>query len=394
MAARDLSVISTPPPNRYPIETQVVRFSETLLRDAIHYELSRGGQVFVVQNRIEHIQELAGVIQRLIPEAKIAVGHGQIDGKKLESIMMGFMENEYDILVSTTIIENGLDVSNANTILINNAHHFGLSDLHQMRGRVGRSNKKAFCYFITPPYSAMTDEARKRMTALEQFSELGSGIHIAMKDLEIRGAGDLLGGEQSGFINEIGFETYQKIMAEAIDELKNSEFKDLYEAPIEDENKAFALETQMDADIEMLFPDDYINNTSERLKLYTTLNGLSNESELDAFEKELIDRFGPIPDETKDLLLAVQVKWICNYMGMEKVVMKKGKFLGYFIANQQSDYYQSARFRKVLAFVQAHSKQCSLKEKQTRSGLRLLLVIEGVHKVNSAYKLLSNFTAS
>ena len=234
------------------------------------------------------------------------------------------------VLVSTTIIESGLDVSNANTIFINNANNFGLSDLHQMRGRVGRSNKKAFCYFITPPYEVMTADARKRIQALEQFTALGSGFNIAMKDLEIRGAGDILGGEQSGFINEIGFETYQKIMAEAIDELKQSEFKDLYETPEEDSNKAFASETQMDADIEMLFPDDYVNSTSERLNLYTTLNGLTNDAELDAFENELIDRFGPIPEETKDLLLAVQVKWISNYMGMEKSRDEKRQVLGLF----------------------------------------------------------------
>ncbi|MDO7544233.1 MAG: DEAD/DEAH box helicase, partial [Flavobacteriaceae bacterium] len=285
MAARDLSVINTAPPNRYPIESNVVRFNETLIREAISYEIQRDGQVFFIHNRIENITEVAGLIQRLVPDARVGIGHGQMEGKKLENLMKAFMGGEFDVLVSTTIIESGLDVSNANTIFINNANNFGLSDLHQMRGRVGRSNKKAFCYFITPPYEVMTADARKRIQALEQFTALGSGFNIAMKDLEIRGAGDILGGEQSGFINEIGFETYQKIMAEAIDELKNSEFKDLYEAPIEDENKAFALETQMDADIEMLFPDDYINNTSERLKLYTTLNGLSNESELDAFEK-------------------------------------------------------------------------------------------------------------
>ncbi len=394
MAARDLSVINTAPPNRYPIESSVIRFNETLIRDAISYEIQRDGQVFFIHNRIENIAEVAGLIQRLVPDARVGIGYGQMQGKKLENLMKAFMGGEFDVLVSTTIIESGLDVSNANTIFINNANNFGLSDLHQMRGRVGRSNKKAFCYFITPPYEVMTADARKRIQALEQFTALGSGFNIAMKDLEIRGAGDILGGEQSGFINEIGFETYQKIMAEAIDELKQSEFKDLYERPEEDNNKAFASETQMDADIEMLFPDDYVNSTSERLNLYTTLNGLTNDAELDAFENELIDRFGPIPEETKDLLLAVQVKWISNYMGIEKVVMKKGKFLGYFIANQQSDYYQSARFRKVLTFVQAHSKQCTLKEKQTRSGLRLLLVIEGVHKVNSAYKILSSFKAS
>lgn len=394
MAARDLSVINTPPPNRYPIESSVVRFNESLIRDAVSYELQRDGQVFFIHNRIENIKEVAGLIQRLVPDARVGVGHGQMEGKKLETLMKAYMNAEFDVLVSTTIIESGLDVSNANTIFINNANNFGLSDLHQMRGRVGRSNKKAFCYFITPPYEVMTADARKRIQALEQFTALGSGFNIAMKDLEIRGAGDILGGEQSGFINEIGFETYQKIMAEAIDELKNSEFKDLYERPQEDEHKQFTPETQMDSDIEMLFPDHYINSTSERLNLYTKLNGLSEEKALNDFEQELIDRFGPIPEETKDLLLAVQIKWIANYMGIEKVVMKKGKFLGYFIADQQSDFYQSARFRKVLAFVQQHAKQCTLKEKQTRSGLKLLLVIEGVQKVNTAYKILAAFKAS
>lgn len=252
MAARDLSVITTPPPNRYPVETHVVRFGEENIRDAVRYEISRGGQVFFVHNRIENIKEVAGLIQRLVPDAKIGIGHGQMEGKKLEDLMLRFMNNEFDVLVSTTIIESGLDVPNANTIFINNANNFGLSDLHQMRGRVGRSNKKAFCYFITPEYSAMTDEARKRITALEQFSELGSGINIAMKDLEIRGAGDLLGGEQSGFINEIGFETYQKILAEAIEELKDKEFKNLYD-DTEGPKKNFVKEMTIDTDFELLF---------------------------------------------------------------------------------------------------------------------------------------------
>ncbi len=384
MAARDLSVISTPPPNRYPIETQVVRFSETLLRDAIHYELSRGGQVFVVQNRIEHIQELAGVIQRLIPEAKIAVGHGQMDGKKLESIMMGFMENEYDILVSTTIIENGLDVSNANTILINNAHHFGLSDLHQMRGRVGRSNKKAFCYFITPPYSAMTDEARKRMTALEQFSELGSGIHIAMKDLEIRGAGDLLGGEQSGFINEIGFETYQKILAEAIEELKEKEFKDLYKDQIT-KKKVFTRDTVVDTDFELRFPEDYINSVTQRLQCYTELNELSKEEEFTVFENNLIDRFGALPKSAKDLLECAKLKLIAAELGLERVVLKNQRMIGYFIQDQESPFYQTPIFQNIIQVVQGHDQgQMKLKEKQTKNGLRLLLTVERIPTVSTA----------
>ncbi|WP_114492444.1 transcription-repair coupling factor [Candidatus Ulvibacter alkanivorans] len=390
MAARDLSVITTPPPNRYPIETHVIRFGEETIRDAIRYEVSRGGQVFFVHNRIENIKEVAGMLQRLLPDVKIGIGHGQMEGKKLEQLMLRFMNNEFDVLVSTTIIESGLDVPNANTIFINNANNFGLSDLHQMRGRVGRSNKKAFCYFITPPYSAMTEEARKRITALEQFSELGSGLNIAMKDLEIRGAGDLLGGEQSGFINEIGFETYQKILAEAIDELKEKEFKDLYSGT-EHEKKDFVKETVIDTDFELLFPDDYVNNITERLNLYTKINAITDEAGLKTFEKELIDRFGALPEPVIDLLNSVRIKWIALAMGLERVVMKKGKLVGYFVSDQQSAYYQSAVFSQVLQFVQNHSQRVKMKEKQTRNGLRLLLTIDKVTSVANALAILEKF---
>ena len=388
MAARDLSVITTPPPNRYPIETNVIRFSEELIRDAIRYEISRGGQVFFVHNRIENITEVAGLIQRVLPDAKVGIGHGQMEGKKLENLMLAFMNGEFDVLVSTTIIESGLDVPNANTIFINNANNFGLSDLHQMRGRVGRSNKKAFCYFITPEYSAMTEDARKRITALEQFSELGSGLNIAMKDLEIRGAGDLLGGEQSGFINEIGFDTYQKILAEAIEELKEKEFKDLYK---DDKKKSFIKETVIDTDFEILFPDDYVNNITERLNLYNKLSDLKTENELMQFEKELEDRFGELPVQVVDLLNSVRVKWIAIKMGLERVVMKQGKFVGYFIADQQSGFYQSDAFNKVLQFVQSQSGLVKIKEKQTRTGLRLLLSFEHVKSVKQALVVLDRF---
>ncbi|MGB3343183.1 MAG: transcription-repair coupling factor [Aequorivita sp.] len=390
MAARDLSVITTPPPNRYPVETHVIRFSEEAIRDAISYEIQRGGQVFFVHNRIENITEVAGLIQRLVPDAKIGIGHGQMEGKKLEDLMLRFMNNEFDVLVSTTIVESGLDVPNANTIFINNANKFGISDLHQLRGRVGRSNKKAFCYFITPDYSDMTDEARKRITALEQFSDLGSGIHIAMKDLEIRGAGDLLGGEQSGFINEIGFETYQKILSEAIDELKEKEFKSLYEET-EGPKKDFVKETTIDTDFELLFPDDYVNNITERLNLYTKLNDLKNEEELAKFEKELLDRFGELPKQAKDLLNSVRIKWIAISMGLERVVMKKKKMVGYFVADQQSAFYQSPSFTKVLQYVQSHPQKVSMKEKQTRNGLRLLLTFDGVNSVDNALRVLEPF---
>ena len=388
MAARDLSVINTPPPNRYPIESQVIRFNEEIIRDAVSYEIQRGGQVFFIHNRIENIKEVAGMIQRLVPDAKIGIGHGQMEGKKLEQLMLAFMNGEFDVLVSTTIVESGLDVTNANTIFINNANNFGLSDLHQMRGRVGRSNKKAFCFFITPPYEVMTPDARKRIEALEQFTDLGSGFNIAMKDLEIRGAGDLLGGEQSGFINEIGFETYQKILTEAIEELKENEFKDLYEEVEGHKEKVYVKDIQLDTDFELLFPDDYINNITERLNLYTKLNEVQDEEGLQKFEAELMDRFGELPEEAQDLLNSVRIKWIATHIGLEKVIMKKGKFIGYFIADQQSNFYQSPVFTQVLQYVQSHPQQAKLKEKQTRNGLRLLLTFERITSVEKALQVL------
>jgi len=394
MAARDLSTITTPPPNRYPIESSVVRFSEETIRDAVRYEIQRGGQVFFIHNRIENIR----LIQRLVPDAKIGVGHGQLEGKKLEDLMLAFMNGEFDVLVSTTIVESGLDVPNANTIFINNANNFGLSDLHQMRGRVGRSNKKAFCYFITPPYSAMTEDARKRISALEQFSVLGSGFNIAMKDLEIRGAGDILGGEQSGFINEIGFETYQKILNEAIEELKENEFKELFTentAGVYTEHsrsakgdKTYVKDTVIDTDFSLLFPDDYINNIAERLNLYTELNNTSNEEELAAFETKLIDRFGPPPTQAADLLNSVRIKWIATRIGLEKVVMKNGTFIGFFIADQQSPFYQSDAFTQVLQFVQANAYRVTMKEKKGAKGLRLLLRFGEATSIDEVFSVL------
>ncbi|MGM8360748.1 transcription-repair coupling factor [Flavobacterium sp. ARAG 55.4] len=388
MAARDLSVITTPPPNRYPIETNVVGFSEEVIRDAISYEIQRNGQVYFINNRIENIKEVAGMIQRLVPNAKVGIGHGQMDGKKLEELMLAFMNGEFDVLVATTIIESGLDVPNANTIFINNANNFGLSDLHQMRGRVGRSNKKAFCYFICPPYSSMTEEARKRIQALEQFSELGSGFNIAMKDLEIRGAGDLLGGEQSGFINEIGFDTYQKIMNEAIEELKENEFKDLYPVENDIETKEYVKDLQIDTDFELLFSDEYINNISERMNLYNELAAIKNEEELVVFQNKLIDRFGPLPPRANALMNSIRIKWVATRVGIEKLVMKQGKMIGYFVSDQQSDFYQSNRFHKVLQFVQKHPSLCKMKEKQTANGLRLLLTFDNVKSTRRALELM------
>ncbi len=387
MAARDLSVISTPPPNRHPIDTQVIRFSEEIIRDAITYEISRGGQVFFIHNRIENIKEVAGLLQRLVPNANIGIGHGQMEGKKLESLMLGFMNNEFDVLVSTTIVESGLDVTNANTIFINNANNFGLSDLHQMRGRVGRSNKKAFCYFITPPYHMMTDDARKRIEALELFSDLGSGINIAMKDLEIRGAGDLLGGEQSGFINDIGFDTYQKILSEAIEELKENEFKELYTTE-ENKPKEFIKEVQIDTDFEILFPDNYINSITERLNLYNELSTLKTDDELQQYEQRLIDRFGELPIQAVDLLDSVRLKWFAKQLGLEKIVLKQKRMIGYFISNQQSEFYQTKAFTSVLTYVQQNATTSVIKEKQTKIGLRLLITFIKIDSVETALKRL------
>ena len=387
MAARDLSVISTPPPNRHPIDTQVIRFSEEMIRDAITYEISRGGQVFFIHNRIENIKEVAGLLQRLVPDANIGIGHGQMEGKKLESLMLGFMNNEFDVLVSTTIVESGLDVTNANTIFINNANNFGLSDLHQMRGRVGRSNKKAFCYFITPPYHMMTDDARKRIEALELFSDLGSGINIAMKDLEIRGAGDLLGGEQSGFINDIGFDTYQKILSEAIEELKENEFKELYTTE-ENKPKEFIKEVQIDTDFEILFPDNYINSITERLNLYNELSTLKTDEELQQYEQRLIDRFGELPIQAVDLLDSVRLKWFAKQLGLEKIVLKQKRMIGYFISNQQSEFYQTKAFTSVLTYVQQNPTTSVIKEKQTKIGLRLLITFIKIDSVETALKRL------
>ena len=386
MAARDLSVITTPPPNRFPIESVVIRLNEETIRDAIQYEIQRAGQVYFIHNRIENIKEVAGLLQRLVPDAKIRVGHGQMEGRKLEQLMLDFMSGEFDVLVSTTIVESGLDVPNANTIFINNANNFGLSDLHQMRGRVGRSNKKAFCYFITPDYHAMTVEARKRISALEQYTALGSGFNIAMKDLEIRGAGDLLGGEQSGFINDIGFETYQKILNEAIEELKETEFKSLYNEDIN--TKEFVKDVTIDTDFSLLFPDDYINNITERLSLYTQLNTLKNEADLQRFERDLVDRFGALPTQVVDLLDSVRIKWLATTLGFEKIVMKNQKLVGFFVSDQESRFYQSIHFSKVLQYVQAHPQTCTVKEKQMRVGLRLLMSFSNINSVQQGLQAL------
>ncbi|PZU91394.1 MAG: transcription-repair coupling factor [Chryseobacterium sp.] len=372
MAARDLSVIKTPPPNRQPVETSIVGFNEEILRDAISYELQRGGQVYFINNRIENLKDIAGLIQRLVPDARVITGHGQMDGKQMEQNILDFMEGKYDVLVATTIVESGVDVPNANTIFINDAHRFGMADLHQMRGRVGRSNRKAFCYLITPPFDMMTSDARKRLEAIEQFSDLGSGFQIAMKDLEIRGAGDLLGGEQSGFINEMGFETYQKMMQEALEELKDDEnFENLFENE-EDRNKLIksTKEVNIDTDLELMLPDDYVSSTEERLSLYQKLAEIQNAKELQAFENELKDRFGELPSEAINLLKSVELKWLAAEIGFDKLVVKNKVFLGYFPVNPQDKFYQSEKFKKIISYLTQNPAEATLKEKNNQLMMR------------------------
>jgi transcription-repair coupling factor (superfamily II helicase) len=386
MAARDLSVMTTPPPNRQPIETELVGFNEEGIRDAISYEIQRGGQVFFINNRVSNIGEVAGMVNRLVPDARVAIGHGQMEGKKLEKVMLDFMDGKYDVLVATSIIESGLDVPNANTIIINNANHFGMSDLHQMRGRVGRSNKKAFCKLITPPMSTLTDEARKRLRALEQFTDLGSGFKIAMKDLEIRGAGDMLGGEQSGFITDMGFDTYQKILAEAVKELKENEFKDLYEKENKDKGSDFVDEVQIDTDMELLIPDNYVNNIEERLKLYQRLGELTEEEDLQFFEMELEDRFGPIPPSVAALLYSVRIKWLAKHIGFQKLIIKMGKFIGHFAAENNSEYYQLPIFSAILGYLQRNPRKVQVKQK----GEKLTFVAQNIIELQDVHQMLSS----
>jgi transcription-repair coupling factor (superfamily II helicase) len=369
MGSRDMSVINTPPPNRHPIITELCAFNEELIRDAITYEVSRNGQVFFVHNRVQNINEVAGIIQRLCPDVKVLVAHGQMKGSDLEDKMLSFINGDYDVLVSTTIIEAGLDIPNANTIIINNANNFGLSDLHQMRGRVGRSNKKAFCYLLTPPLSTLTYDARKRLRAIEEFSDLGSGFNISMRDLDIRGAGDLLGSEQSGFINEMGYETYQKILDEAITELKETEFKDTFKK--EEHDIVYIRDCQIDTDFEILLPDYYVESIAERLSLYKELNKCETEEQLQQFETNLIDRFGELPEPAIDLLKTIKLRWLAKDIGFEKVILKQHKLIGHFLKNQESTYFQSEDFNKILTYLQHNHQTCIMKE--TKGILKLSL---------------------
>lgn len=393
MAARDLSVIKTPPPNRQPVDTQLVGFNEEIFRDSIMYEMQRGGQVYIIHNRVQSLKDIAGMVQRLVPDARVAIGHGQMEGKALEAVLLDFIDGRYDVFVSTTIIESGLDVPNANTILINDAQNFGLADLHQMRGRVGRSNRKAFCYLVAPPISVLTEEARKRLQAIEQFSDLGSGFNIAMKDLEIRGAGNLLGAEQTGFMMDIGFETYQKILNEAIEELKSTDFKDLFEDQNNETEKEYVSDVQIDSDLQIIIPDEYIESSEERLLLYKDLADINTEEELSIFRNNLIDRFGPIPEEVENLLQSIQLKWVSKKLGFERLVMKNGVLLAYFINKPQSEFYNSEKFRLILNYVQNNAKNLSFKEKQPKKGEdypTLFLRIENVKKVKEVLMMLNN----
>ncbi|MEN9331947.1 MAG: hypothetical protein RLZZ94_1037, partial [Bacteroidota bacterium] len=382
MGARDLSIINTPPPNRYPVTTEVHTFNDQLIKDAINYEISRGGQVFFIHNRVQDIHDMAAMIAKLCPGVKIGVGHGQMDGDKLEEILMNFIEGETDVLLATTIIESGLDISNANTMIINNAHYFGLSDLHQMRGRVGRSNKKAFCYLLAPPVTVLTPEARQRLKAIEEHSDLGSGFQVAMKDLDIRGAGNLLGGEQSGFISEIGFEMYHKILDEAIQELKDSDFKDVFP---KDENAAFVQDCQIDTDLEMRIPETYVENIAERLSLYKELDEIATEDKLQAFEKNLKDRFGDVPHQVIDLMDTIRLRWNAKKIGFEKILLKNKIFKGYFISNANSEYYQSSAFNTILKFVQQHPHISKMKEDKGK----LSVSFSNIKTISEANLLLS-----
>lgn len=393
MGARDLSVISTPPPNRYPIQTEVHTFNEDIIREAINFEMSRNGQIFFVNNRIQNLGELESMIRRLVPDARVCIGHGQMEPEKLEKIILDFVNYDYDILIATSIIESGIDIPNVNTIIINQAQNFGLSDLHQLRGRVGRGNKKAFCYLLAPPLSSMTPEAKRRLQAIENFSDLGSGIHIAMQDLDIRGAGNMLGAEQSGFIADLGYETYQKILGEAVQELKTEEFADLYaeelkagEEKISGQN--FVEECTVESDLELLFPNEYIPSSGERMLLYRELDSMNEEREVQAFRERLEDRFGKVPDEGLELIRIVRLRRLAKKLGVEKVFLKAGRMSLFFVSNPDSPYYQSAAFDKVIRYMQKYPRGCKLREQDTKRSM----VIANVDRVETAVNILEEMT--
>lgn len=387
MGARDLSVIATPPPNRQPVTTEVHAFNEATIRDAVSFEIRRGGQVFFVHNRVNDIESIGNLILRLVPEARIGVAHGQMEGDRLERVMTRFIEGDYDVLVSTNIIESGLDISNANTILINNAHYFGLSDLHQMRGRVGRSNRKAFCYLLTPPPSVLTADARKRLQTLEDFSDLGEGFKIAMRDLDIRGAGNLLGSEQSGFVNDLGFEMYHKILDEAVQELRENEFKELFETKPGDLKLALP-DTVIETDLTVVIPERYVQNISERLALYTRLDSIQNEEELQAFQQEVIDRFGPLPEEVENLIKMVTVRWKAERLYLEKLTLKNTILKGYFVSNGNDAFFTGEQFGRVIDYIKQNPARCSLRESKGRP----IFTHTDVHSVEQLDEILGAMT--
>ena len=388
MGARDMSIMRTPPPNRYPVQTELGVYGHEIIADAINFEMSRNGQVFFVNDRISNLPEIAALIKKYVPDARVAIGHGQMSPEELEKILIGFMNYDYDVLLSTTIVENGIDISNANTIIINDAHRFGLSDLHQMRGRVGRSNRKAFCYLLAPPKSVLTPEARRRLEALENFSELDSGFNLAMQDLDIRGAGNLLGAEQSGFMEDLGYETYQKILNQAVTELKNDEFADMYAEEIAAGNNltgdAFVEDCAVESDLEMYFPDTYVPGSAERMLLYRELDNIDNDDELDAYRQRLIDRFGAIPHEGEELLQVVALRRYGKSLGCEKIILKQGRMQMQFVSNPNSAYYRSATFGKALDFIAANARRCNLKEVNGKRSM----VVSGVPTVGEAVKVL------
>ena len=384
MGARDLSIINTPPPNRFPVETELRSFNPHTIRETIQYEVSRGGQVFFVHNRVQNIGSVYDMLKKFVPNVRIGVAHGQMDGKHLEKVMLDFINGMFDVLLSTNIVESGLDIPNANTIIINNAQNFGLSDLHQLRGRVGRSNKKAFCYLLTPPMASLPQDARKRLRAITEYADLGSGFNIAMRDLDIRGAGNILGAEQSGFITEIGIEMFQKILDEALTELKNNEFSELYAD--EKAKLEFVKECQLETDMEILIPDYYVTSVAERLTLYKELDGVKDESQLLEFEKHLVDRFGPVPKETKALINTIRLRWLAKDLGIEKLILKFNKMIAYFAGDQDADFYQSEVFGKILEAIKRNPHCCEMKEKKEK----LSLVFNKVNKIDKALILLSN----
>lgn len=390
MGARDMSIMRTPPPNRYPIQTEIATFSSEVIADTINFEMSRGGQVFFVNDRIAGLAPIAEMIHKYVPDCRVGIGHGQMSPEELEKIVMGFMNYDYDVLLSTTIVENGIDISNANTIIINDAHRFGLSDLHQMRGRVGRSNRKAFCYLLAPPLANLTADARRRLEALETFSELGSGFSIAMQDLDIRGAGNLLGAKQSGFMEDLGYETYQKILTQAVTELKNDEFQDLYAEQIAQgeaiSGDDFVDDCAVESDLEMYFPDNYVPGSSERMLLYRELDNIERDEELEAYRQRLIDRFGPVPRQGEELMLVVPLRRVGRRLGCEKIILRQGRMQMQFVSNTQSAFYQSAAFGRVINYIGYHPRRCNLKEKNGKRSM----VVSQVASVKEAVEILKD----